>query len=117
LKRVKSNDQLESTSTLLFVAWKLEGYNALRARVRLIECNKAFRWRKVDLKEYHQIYANQLWPYTDPIQDTWLISDGTVLLTKLESDFTQRDGVLNLTISEGIRGDRIRRPVWIGPEM
>jgi hypothetical protein len=42
-----------------------------------------------------------------------LIPDGTVLMSILELDFTQRDGVLNITISESIRDDYTRRPEWI----
>jgi hypothetical protein len=50
----------------------------------------------------------------DPIEETWLIHDGTVLVTRLELNFAQRYGILNVTISEGIRDDHIKRPIWIG---
>jgi hypothetical protein len=40
---VKSNDQLESTYTLLFVAWKSEGYKKFRVCIHLIECDKQIK--------------------------------------------------------------------------
>jgi hypothetical protein len=115
-KCVKSDEQLKSTSTLFCIAWKSEGYKTLRVFVQLIECDKTFDWYKLKLKEYYQRYANQLCAYTDPIEDTWLIHDGTILMTRLELDFTQRDNVLNVFISEGIKDEHTRRPVWLYPE-
>jgi hypothetical protein len=79
----------------------------------LIECNKGPYWNMVKLEEYYQRYASQLCTYTDPIRDTWLIYDGTVLTAELELGFTQRDGVLNTTISERSEDRRIKRPEWI----
>jgi hypothetical protein len=38
-------------------------------------------------------------------------------MTKLELDFTQRNGVLNITISEGVEDEHTKRPVWIDPKM
>jgi hypothetical protein len=83
----------------------------------LIECGKTFRCDKIKLEEYHQRYVSQLRTYTDPIKDTWLMHDGTVLMTRLELDFMKRDGRLNITISEGIKDDCTKRPKWIHPEM
>jgi hypothetical protein len=101
----------------LFVAWKSEGYKKLRIFVQLVRCYKFLHWDKIKLEEYYQRYVNQFSPYTGPIKDTWLTDDGAVLMTKLELDFTQRDGVLNITISEGIGNDHTRRPIWIDPKM
>jgi hypothetical protein len=114
-KRVISDGQPKSTYTLFLVGWKSEGYNELRAFVKLIECDKTFHWCKVGLKEYYQRYANQLCAYTDLIKDTWLTHDDKVLMTKLELGLTQRDGKLNLIISEGIEDEHTRRPIWINP--
>jgi hypothetical protein len=36
-----------------------------------------------------------------------------VLMTELELDFTQRDGVLNIIISERNNDNHARRPKWI----
>jgi hypothetical protein len=115
-KYVKSGDQPESTYTLLFVAWRSEGYKVLRARVQFLECDKTFPWDVIDQEEYYQKYTNQLSTYTVPIKDTWLMHDGTVLMTRLELDFSQRDGVLNITISEGAKDEHTKRPVWLDPE-
>jgi hypothetical protein len=104
---------VESTYIRLFVAWKSEGYKRFHMFLRLIEHDERYKWNKNELEEYCQRYASQLCTYTGPIKDTWLIPDGTVLMTELELDFTQRDGVLKLTISEGIRDEHIRRPKWL----
>jgi hypothetical protein len=116
-KRVESDDQLESTSTLLFITWKSEGYKELRACIRLIEYDKQVKWDGYKLKEYYKRYANQFSTYTGPIEDTWLMPDGTVLMTRLELDFTQRDGVLNIIIFKGVENEYTRRPVWLDPKM
>jgi hypothetical protein len=115
-KSVKSNDQLRSTSILLCIAWRSEGYKKLRVFVHLIECDKTFYWNECKLREYYQRYASQLNTYIGPIKDTWLLDGDTVLTTRLELDFTQRDGVLNIAISEGIKGEYTKRPIWINPE-
>jgi hypothetical protein len=115
-KHVKYGDQLKSTCTLLLVSWKSEGYNELRMLVQLIECDETFHWYKIRPKEYYQRYTNQLCTCTDPIRYTWLMHDGTVLKTRLKSDFTKRDGVLNITILEGAKDEDTRRPAWINPE-
>jgi hypothetical protein len=115
-KSVKSDDQLESTYTLLFITWKSEGYKILRARVGLMECDKQIKWDSYKLREYRQRYYSQLSTYTGPIKDTWLIHDGTVLVTRLRLDFTQRDGALNITIFDYFKYDSAKRPEWIGPE-
>jgi hypothetical protein len=112
-KHTESDDQLKSTYTLLFITWKSEGYKELCAHVRLIECDKQIRWDFHKVKEYHQRY--QFSTYAGPIKDTWLIYDGTVLTTGLELDFTQRDGVLNITISEGVADDHTKIPSWVSP--
>jgi hypothetical protein len=113
-KRVIYDGQFESTSTLLFIAWKSYGYKELCALVQLMECDETFRWYEIRLKEYYQKYASQLSTY--PITTTWLMIDGTVLITRLELDFTQRESVLNISISEGIRNERTKRSIWINPE-
>jgi hypothetical protein len=115
-KHVKTGNQPEPTDILLFVAWESEGYKKFRAFVHLIECDKWFYWSGVLLEEYYQKCVNQFSTYTGPIEDTWLIPDGTVLMTILELDFTQRDGVLSITISEGTSDDHTKRPEWIDLE-
>jgi hypothetical protein len=104
---------VKSTNTLLFVAWKSEGYKRLRVLLQVIECDKTFPWDGSKVEEYCQRYASQLSTCTGPIKDTWLISDSTMLMTELELDFTQRDGVLNINISEGIKDERTKLPEWI----
>jgi hypothetical protein len=116
-KSVKSDDQLKSTYTILFIAWKSDGCKVLCACVRMLECDKHIEWNGDKLYEYHQRYVSQLSEYTGPVNDTWLIHDGTALMTKLELDFTQRDGRLNIIISEGTRDDRTKISAWINPKM
>jgi hypothetical protein len=106
-----------ATFTLLFITWKSEGYKELRACIRLIEYDKQVKWDGYKLKEYYKRYANQFSTYTGPIEDTWLMPDGTVLMTRLELDFTQRDGVLNIIIFKGVENEYTRRPVWLDPKM
>jgi hypothetical protein len=112
-KNVESGNQHKSTYILLFVAWKSEGYREFHVFVHVIECDKKIKWNQIKLDEYYQRYANQFSTYAGPIKDTWLMYDGTVLMTGLDLDFMQRDGVLNTTISEGVKGEHTRRPEWI----
>jgi TRAP-type uncharacterized transport system substrate-binding protein len=116
-KSVESDDQLKSTYTLLFIVWKSEGYKKFSVFVQLIDCDKTFSWRKIDQEEYYQRYASQLSTYTGPVKDTWLLSDGTVLMTKLDLGFMQRDGVLTVTISNGVKDDHTKIPKLIDPKM
>jgi hypothetical protein len=115
-KRVKSGSQPESTSTLLFVAWKYEGYKKLHLFVRLMECDRTFHWEKFKLEEYYQRYTHQPNTYTSSIKNTWLTRDGTVLMARLKLDSTQSNGVLNIVISEGAKDKHTKRPIWINPE-
>jgi hypothetical protein len=115
-KRVESDDQLKSTYTLLSIAWKSEVYKKFCVFVQLTDCDKAFSWHKVNPEKYYQRYANHFSIYTAPIKYTWLIHDGTVLMTRLELDFTQRDGVLSVTVSEGSRDEHTKISAWFGPK-
>jgi hypothetical protein len=110
------NRYVKSTYIRIFVAWKSEGYKKFRLFVQLIECDKQLYWSTAKLKEYYQRYGNQLCKYTGLVKDTWSIDDDTILVTELNLDFTQRDGVLNITISEGIKDEHTKRPIWINPE-
>jgi hypothetical protein len=105
--------QPESTHIRIFVAWKSEGYKKLRVFAHLIEYEEWCSWSGAKLEEYYHKHASQLCTYTGPVKDTWLTRNGMVLTTELELDFTQRDGVLNITISEGIRDGHTKRPEWI----
>jgi hypothetical protein len=109
----KMDNQLESPHISLFVAWKSEDDKEHYTCVKLIECDRAFHWDKTKLKKCYQGYTNQLNTYTGLIKDIWLRPDNTVLMTRLELDFTQRDIVLNITISEGVEDDYTKRPEWI----
>jgi hypothetical protein len=115
-KHVESDDQLESTHTLLCITLKYEGYRMLCACVRLIEYDKQIMWNEYKLREYYQRYANQFGIYNGPIEDIWLTCDDTMLMTRLELDFTQSNSVLNIIISEGIRYGCTKKPEWINPE-
>jgi hypothetical protein len=112
-KYVASNEQFRSTHIRLFVVWKSEGYKELSASVNLIEYDRVFHWDNAKLERYCQRYISQLDTYTDPIEDTWSTHDGIVLMTRLELDFTQRDGVLNITISKGVRDNHSKRSEWV----
>jgi hypothetical protein len=112
-EQVKCDNQLESTRIRLFMIWKSEGYKEFRARINLVEYDEKFDLDYIKSQNYYRSYAGQLRTCTNPIKDTWLLHDGTVLMTRLELDFTQRDGVLSLIISEGIGDEHTRRPEWI----
>jgi hypothetical protein len=105
-KSIETDNLSESTCIRLFVILKCERNNKLCACMHLVEHEKRFRWNIAKLKEYYQRYANQFSTYTGPIEETWLIDDNTVLMTKLELDLTQRDGALNIIISEGAKNER-----------
>jgi hypothetical protein len=111
---IKPDEELEPTHIRLFIAWKAEGCKDLRAFVQLIECDKTLYWGKIRLREYYQRHANQFSAYTGPIKDTWLIYNNIVVMIRLELNFTQRDGVLNITISESVRDEHTKRPIGIG---
>jgi hypothetical protein len=118
-KQVKSGKQPEPTHIRLFIAWKSESYKKLHVFVQLIKCDKASGWDETILEEYCQRYANQFSTYTGPVKDTWLMPDGTVLMTRLELDFTQedwRDGVLSVTISKGVKDECTKKPKQISPK-
>jgi hypothetical protein len=112
----KTDNQLESTYTLFLVSWKFEGYKKFCVLVQLIGCDKTSHWDNAKLERYYQRYPSQLNVYTGPIKDTWSIGDNTVLMTRLELDFTQRDGVLNIIISESVKDDLTRKPKRIDLE-
>jgi hypothetical protein len=107
---------VESKYIRLFIAWKYEGDRKYRVLVHFIEYKKKFDWDETALKEYYKRYADQLDIYTGPIKNTWLIPDGTVLMTRSGLNVTQGYGILNVTVSEGIRDNYTRRPVWFSPE-
>jgi hypothetical protein len=107
-KRIESSDRLESTP--IHVIWKSVGYEKLHVFVQLIEYDEQFNWDKVKLKDCYHHQFNQFSIYTGPIEDTYLTHDVTILMTGLELDFTQRDGVLNITIYEGIKDDHVKIP-------
>jgi hypothetical protein len=111
-KHVKSDNQNESTYTLLFVSWKLEGYKNLRACWRLIECDKQTKWNETKLEEYCKKYVSQPCAYADPINNTWLIHDGTVLMIEIIWF-----GGPHIYISEGIENEHTRRPERIDSKM
>jgi hypothetical protein len=112
-KHIKSNDQPEPMHIQLSIFWKSEGYRDFCVFVHLRECNRWPDWDEFEVKEHYQRHASQLCTYTGPIRDTWLISGDTVLMTELKLDFTQRDGVLNIAISEGIRSEHTKIPEWV----
>jgi hypothetical protein len=114
---VKFGEQQESTYIQLLVTWKSQGCKELYVGVHLIEYGIQINWCKIRLEEYYQRYTSQLKTYTGPIEDTWLIHDNTVLMTRLEFDFTQRDGVLNITISKGAKNEHTKRPELINSKM
>jgi hypothetical protein len=113
---VKSDDQSKLLYILLLVAWKSEDYKKYRVVLQLIEYDETFHWYEVKPEAYYQKYVSQLSTYTDPIRDAWSISDSITLITGLELDSTQRDGRLNITISESTSDDYGILPVWIDPE-
>jgi hypothetical protein len=97
------------------VTWKYEGYTKFHVFAQLIEYDKAFYRDEITLEEYYRRYSSQLDAYTGPIENTWLMPDGTILMTRVELDFTEenrRDSVLNVIISKGTRNRHTKRPVW-----
>jgi hypothetical protein len=117
LQKDESGDVSKSTYFRLFVAWKLQGYKELCTGVYLIACDKKMEWNRNKLEECYQRHANQLSTYAGPIKDTWLLEDGAVVMIGLELDFTQRDGVLNINITEGVKDEHTKKPEWIDPKM
>jgi hypothetical protein len=115
-RHVKPDDRHDLLYIRLFVVWKSEGYKKFRIFIHLIEYDKYVDWDEVKLKEYYKRYSNQLCTYTGSIKDTWLMNDGTVLMTGLDLDFAQRDGILNITISKGVKDEHTKRPEWINLE-
>jgi hypothetical protein len=112
-KDIEPDSQLESTCIRLLVVWKSEGHEKFRVFIHLIEYDKLFYWDKFKPNEYYQRYTSELNTYTGPINDKWLMDDGTVLMTRLELDSIQGNIRLNIIISEGIGNDHARKPVWI----
>jgi hypothetical protein len=109
-KSNKPSNQFKLTHIRLFLVWKSEGYKKFRVFLHMIEYDELIEWNETELEEYYHHYVNQLSTYTDPIKDIWWIRGGIVLMTNLELDFTQRDGVLNITISEGVKDGNAKIP-------
>jgi hypothetical protein len=105
--------QPDSIHILFFVAWKSEGYKKFRVFIQLIEYDEQVKWNENKLEEYYQKCVNQFCTYTGPIKDTWFLDDDIVLITELDLDFTQRDGRLNITISD----KHTKRPKLIDSKM
>jgi hypothetical protein len=112
-KHVNPDHRPMSADIRFFVAWESEGYKEFRVLIHLMVCDKTSHWDEIKPEVYYQRYAGRLSTYTCPIKDTWLTDHGIVLMTESELDFMQRDGRLNITISEGTRDVHTRRPVWI----
>jgi hypothetical protein len=91
----KPHEEFELAHVLLFIVWKSEGYRKLHVHINLVECDERFYWSNAKLDEYYRSYVDQLSTYAGPIRDTWLTRNGTVLMTRLELDFTQRHDALN----------------------
>jgi hypothetical protein len=108
---------VKSTHIQLFVAWKSEGYENFHVSVQLIKHDEILLWHTTKIGMYYQRYTNQFSTYTGPTKDTWSLDDGTVLMTRLELDFTQRDGVLSITISEGVKDNHTKIPEQINSKM
>jgi hypothetical protein len=104
---------IESTYIRLSVIWKSEGYKQLKVFTHLVEYEKWCSWSANELEEYYQRYASQLCVYTTPIKQKWLLDNGTVLMIELEVNFTQRDGVLNVTLSKLKNSVCTKKPEWI----
>jgi hypothetical protein len=83
-KDIKPSNRLDPTHIRLFVVWKSVGYKKFCVFVQLMECDRQTDWNILMLKEYYQRYTNQLCTYTGPIEDTWLIYDGTAPMTRLD---------------------------------
>jgi hypothetical protein len=104
-KDVKPDEKLEPTQARLCVSWKSEGYKKFRVFIQLVEYDKTFRWDIFNLNEYRQRYDNQLSAYTGPIKGTWLVGDDLVLMIRLV-----------ITISESVKDEHTKRPVWFDPK-
>jgi hypothetical protein len=104
---------IKSPNTRFLVTWKSEGYRKFCVFVYLVKYDDWCFWNKIKTEEYYQRYTSRLNTYTGPIEETWLLDDDTVLMTGLELDFTQRDGVLNIVISEGVEDKNTKRLEWI----
>jgi hypothetical protein len=102
-----------STYIRLFVGWKSEGYKKFHVVAHLVEYDDWYNWGQNELEEYCRRYASRLYTYTGPIENTWSMPDGTALMIELELNFTQRDGVLNITVSEGIGNEHTKKLEWI----
>jgi hypothetical protein len=102
----------ESTHAQLLVAWKYKGYKKVRVFIHLIECDEQIDWNEIKLRICCQRCVNQLSTYTDLTKETWLLHDGTVLMTRLELYLIQ-DGVVCVVISDSFRDNRIKKSVWI----
>jgi hypothetical protein len=107
----------DATRIQCLVAWKSESYKKLQVFIHLIESNLRIEWDQVKLDDYYQRYANQLSTYTGPIKSTWLMPNGVVMIVRVDLDFTQRDSILSITISDGVEDEHTKRPVWFDSDM
>jgi hypothetical protein len=112
-RNYKPNHRPGAARIRCLVAWKSEGYKKFYMLIHLIEYNRWVKWNEIKLDDYCQRYANQFSIYTGPIKSTWLMPNGIVLMIRLNLDSTQRDGIMSITISEGVGDGYTKRLVWL----
>jgi hypothetical protein len=93
------------------VFWISVGYELFHVFVQLLVYVDLFNWDNVKLNVCYHLQFNQFNIYTGPFDDTYLTHDVTILMTGLVLVFTQRDGVLNITIYEGFKYVHVMIPV------
>jgi hypothetical protein len=113
----KASDLHKSTDVRLLIAWKSEGYKNFGVFVQLIEYDEDIHWEEFTLEEYYKRYANEFSTYTGPIKETWMTRDGIMFTTGIDVDFTLRDGVLNIAISDGVNEVYTKTPEWFYPKL
>jgi hypothetical protein len=107
------SEDTSDTAHILLV-WKIFESKELYADILLVECDREFVWNESNLKELYDMNFKQDRLFSDTATKTWLLDDNITLMTTPE--ITNRNLILNISISEVERDNNTRIPLYIEQE-
>jgi hypothetical protein len=102
----------EATCTQLLIIWKVNKSKVFWATSRLVEHDKSRVWDEVGLMKLTKHYVSSNVHY-GLIEDTWLMHDNTVLMTRINVICEEECYKLEMTVSETSIEDDTQRPQYI----
>jgi hypothetical protein len=102
----------ETACTHLIMIWKIYESGETFVDSILIEYDKSCVWDQDSLSKLAEHY--NLFDEQDPIENTWLMRDNTVLMTSLNLTREEAHYKLEMTLSEGSINEDTWRPQYVG---